>query len=115
MKISHEKKLTVKKVRSSWKTLVRTLVLTCALLLPPSPTQAANPLPEKRSIRDRVELVRETLKLRLAKDQAAESKLSFSARALAQWGNWGNWRNWGNWNNWNNWKNWGNWGNWGNI
>ncbi|HEY2971776.1 MAG TPA: hypothetical protein VGJ48_04630 [Pyrinomonadaceae bacterium] len=116
---SSEKRTMVKKLKSSLKALTRATVLGIALLLSSSPAQAAsNPPPGKRSIRERVELVRETLKQRVAKEQIPGSQLSFSERALAQWGNWGNWGNWNNWvnwNNWNNWRNWGNWGNWGNV
>jgi hypothetical protein len=95
--------------------LTRAAILTCTLLLPGFPAKAAGVPPSARSIRERVDLVRQTLKQRVANDQTSGRNLSFSERALAQWGNWGNWRNWGNWNNWNNWRNWGNWGNWGNV
>jgi hypothetical protein len=116
MKSSDEKRTKVKKPKSPFRALTRATVLASTLLLSGSPTQAASnhPISEK-SIRERVELVRETLKQKVANDQIPGSKLSFSEKALAQWGNWGNWRNWGNWSNWNNWRNWGNWGNWGNV
>jgi hypothetical protein len=111
----------MKDLKSLLKDLTRATVLATTLLFSNSPAQAAsNPLPSKRSIRERVELVRETLKRKAANGSISGSNLSFSERALAQWGNWGNWGNWSNWNNWlnwnnwNNWRNWGNWGNWGN-
>jgi len=117
--ISHEKRTIVKRLKSSFKALTRVTVLTCTLLFPNFSAQSASiPPASKRSIRERVDVVRETLKQKVAKEQPLGSKLSFSEAALAQWGNWGNWGNWNNWlnwNNWNNWRNWGNWGNWGNV
>jgi hypothetical protein len=120
MKITPDETRTiVRRLKSSLKALTRTTVLTAALLLPNSSVQSASLNPVKdRSLRDRVDLVRKTLRQKVAKEQSSESKLSFSESALAQWGNWGNWGNWNNWinwNNWNNWRNWGNWGNWGNV
>ena len=109
----------MKKLKLSLQALTRATLLMCALLLPNFSAQSATvPPPSKRSIRDRVDVVRETLKSKVAKDQTTGTKLSFSESALAQWGNWGNWGNWNNWvnwNNWNNWRNWGKWGNWGNV
>ncbi|HEY3040899.1 MAG TPA: hypothetical protein VGJ66_19325 [Pyrinomonadaceae bacterium] len=108
----------MKKLKSSLKALTRAAILTSTLLLPNFPAKAAGVPPSARSIRERVYLVRQTLKQRVANDQTSGSNLSFSESTLAQWGNWGNWRNWNNWlnwNNWNNWRNWGNWGNWGNV
>src|SRR6266498_810481 len=111
---SNEKRAMVKKLRSSLKALTRAAILTATLLLPNISAQPANiQEANKRSIRERVDLVRETLKQKVA-EQATGNKLSFSERALGQWGNWGNWGNWNNWVNWNNWNNWRNWGNWGN-
>ena len=119
MKSTSDEKRVMKKLKLSLKALTRATLLTCALLLPNFSAQAATvPPASKRSIRDRVDVVRETLKYKVAKDQTTETKLSFAESALAQWGNWGNWGNWNNWvnwNNWNNWRNWGNWGNWGNV
>lgn len=112
---SDENQTTIKKLKLSLKALTSALVLAVALLLPVSPSQGASNPPSKKSIRDRVGLVRETLKQKAVNDQIPGTKLTFAERALAQWGNWGNWGNWANWNNWNNWRNWGNWGNWGNF
>ena len=120
MKITSDEKITkVGRLKSSLKALTRASVLTATLLLSNSPAQPATLHPAReRSLRDRVDLVRETLKQKVAKEQSSGSKLSFSERTLAQWGNWGNWGNWNNWvnwNDWNNWRNWANWGNWGNV
>src|SRR6185436_2676197 len=120
MKImSDEKKTIVKKLKSSLQALTMASVLTAALLFPNSTAQPASLHPAgDRSLRDRVDLVRETLKRKVAQEQPPGSTLSFSERALAQWGNWGNWGNWNNWVNWNNlnnWRNWANWANWGNV
>jgi hypothetical protein len=116
---SVEKGVILKRMKSSIKALTRVIVLAGALLLPSSPALAAGvSSTPKKSIRGRVELVRKTLNHKVANDQIPVSKLSFSERAVAQWGNWGNWGNWNNWvnwNNWNNWRNWANWGNWGNF
>lgn len=112
---SDEKRTTIKKLTSSLKALMSALVLAGALLFPVSSAHAASNPPSKKSIRDRVGLVRETLKQKAVNDQIPGTRLTFAERALAQWGNWGNWGNWANWNNWNNWRNWGNWGNWGNF
>jgi hypothetical protein len=106
----------VKNFKSTLKALSRITVLTCTLLFSSFSAQPATITPvSKKSIRDRVELVRDMLKQRVANEQTAQGKLPYSLRELAQWGNWGNWANWANWNNWNNWRNWGNWGNWGNL
>jgi hypothetical protein len=109
----------VKKLKASIKALTRATVLASTLLFSTSPVLAASNSPAcKKTIRERVEIVRETLKQKVANDQGPQTRLSFSEKALAQWGNWGNWGNWNNWlnwNNWNNWRNWGNWGNWGNV
>jgi hypothetical protein len=120
MKImSDEKKTIGKKLKSSLQALTMASVLTATLLFPNSTAQPASLHPARdRSLRDRVDLVRETLKRKVAQEQPPGSTLSFSERALAQWGNWGNWGNWNNWvnwNNWNNWRNWANWANWGNV
>jgi hypothetical protein len=116
---SVEKGVILKRMKSSIKALTRVIVLAGVLLLPSSPALAAGvSSTPKKSIRGRVELVRKTLNHKVANDQIPVSKLSFSERAVAQWGNWGNWGNWNNWvnwNNWNNWRNWANWGNWGNF
>lgn len=106
-------------IKSPIKALMRVTVLATVLVFSSSPAPAAGvPQPTKKSIRQRVELVRETFRQKVANDQIPIGGLSFSERALAQWGNWGNWGNWNNWvnwNNWNNWRNWANWANWGNI
>lgn len=116
---SDEKRTISKKLKSSFQAVARATVIAGTLLVSTSPVHpATNPDASKKSIRERVGVVRETLKQKVAADQNPVSKLSFSERAMAQWGNWGNWGNWNNWvnwNNWNNWKNWGNWGNWGNF
>ena len=112
-----EKNITMKNLKSSFKALIKAAVLASTLLVSSVLARPASVPPASKSIRERVELVRETLKQKVANTQAPGSKLSFSERALFQWGdwgNWGNWNNWVNWNNWNNWRNWGNWGNWGN-
>jgi len=106
------------KVKSCMKALARVPMLLAALLLSGFLAPSVNAAPAKKSISDRVELVRDTLKRKASIDQAQTKTLSYSERLLSQWGNWGNWGNWNNWlnwNNWNNWRNWGNWGNWGNI
>lgn len=108
----------LKKLRSWLKTLARVPVLLTALLLSSFLAPAANAAPAKRSINERVELIRDTLKRKASQDQTPTTNLSYSEKLLSQWGNWGNWGNWNNWlnwNNWNNWRNWGNWGNWGNV
>ena len=107
-----------RKLKSCAKSLARVPVLVTALLLPSFPGSIANAAPLKKSINERVELVRDALKRKASDPQLPANNLSYSERALAQWnnwGNWGNWNNWLNWNNWNNWRNWGNWGNWPNI
>jgi hypothetical protein len=119
MSTSEKGSAIVKNLKLTLKTLSRAMVLTGTLLLSSFPAQPASITPaNKKTIRDRVELIRERLNDRTANEQVAQDKLSYSVRALAQWGNWGNWGNWNNWlnwNNWNNWRNWGNWGNWGNF
>ena len=108
----------LQKLKLCAKALARVPVLASALLLANSSAPAANVAQTKKSINERVELVRDTLKRKAMNDQSPANNLSYSERALAQWnnwGNWGNWNNWANWANWNNWKNWGNWGNWGNV
>jgi hypothetical protein len=115
---SVEKVGVLKSLNSSIKAVMRVGVLTGALLLSSAPAPAASVPSTPKTIRERVALVRKTLKQKVASDQIPINKLSFSERALTQWGNWGNWGNWNNWvnwNNWNNWKNWANWGNWGNF
>jgi hypothetical protein len=103
----------LQKVRSCAKALARVPVLFTALVLSSFFAPPANAAPAKKSINERVELVRETLK-RKASALAPANNPSYSERLLSQWGNWGNWGNWNNWNNWLNWNNWANWGNWGN-
>jgi hypothetical protein len=118
MKTSSSSKLTNAKhsLKSYSKALTRALVLTCTLLLPSFSVQSARAaVPERKSVRERAELVRATLKQKVASGQMQEGDVSFAERSLAQWGNWGNWNNWLNWNNWNNWRNWANWGNWANV
>lgn len=104
----------VRKLTSCAKALARVPLLVIALLLSNSSATAVNAAPAKKSINERVELVRNTIRRKASNDQAPANSLSYSETRLAQWGNWGNWGNWLNWNNWNNWNNWRNWGNWGN-
>jgi len=69
----------------------------------------------QQTLEQRVKLVSDALRLKLAEDNRSGSleAKGDSDELLAQWGNaWGNWNNWRNWNNWYNWGNWGNWGNW---
>lgn len=108
----------LRRLQSGAKALARIPVLVAALLLSNSVAPAADVTQTKKSINERVELVRDTLKLKVSNHQQKTDDLSYSETALTQWGNWpnwGNWNNWFNWNNWNNWRNWGNWGNWGNF
>jgi len=114
-----EKSAKSNRIKSSLTALTRAAVLTTTLLFSSPSAQAGSiTVTPKKSIRERVELVRQTLKQKVD-EKTARSQLSFSERSLTQqwnnWGNWGNWNNWLNWNNWNNWRNWGNWGNWGNF
>src|SRR5689334_11017486 len=106
------------KLKSCMKALARKPMLVAALLLSGFLAPSANSAPARKSLNERVELVRATIKQKGSMDQAPAKNLSYSERLFSQWGNWGNWGNWNNWlnwNNWNNWRNWGNWGNWGNI
>jgi len=108
----------LKKLRAYAKRFARVPVLATALLLSNSTTPAAEAAQPQKSINERVELIRSTLKRKVTTQQTSANNLSYSERTLTQWGNWGNWGNWNNWinwNNWNNWRNWGNWGNWGNV
>lgn len=119
-RILNEKSAKSNRLRSWLQALTRAAVLTTTLLFSSPSAQATGaPVTPKKSIRERVELVRHTLKQKVADEKITGSQLSFSERSLTQqwnkWGNWGNWNNWVNWNNWNNWRNWGNWGNWGNF
>jgi len=104
-----------KKLKSLTKALTRVPVLITALLLSSFSAPAASGAPEKKSINERVELVRDTLKRKATNGQIPTSSLSNSESTQVPWGNWGNWGNWANWGNWNNWNNWGNWGNWRNF
>jgi hypothetical protein len=108
----------LKKVKVCVKAVARVPLLVIALLLSSFFAPATNAAPAKKSINERVGLVRDTLKRNASQAQTPSNNLSYSERLLSQWGNWGNWGNWNNWvnwNNWNNWRNWGNWGNWGNF
>lgn len=118
VKISRLKPAILKRLQSCVKTVARVQVLVAALLLSSAVTPAADITQTKKSINERVQLVRETVKRRTTNAQLQSNDSSYSERTLTQWGNWGNWGNWNNWvnwNNWNNWRNWGNWGNWGNF
>lgn len=114
MKAKKVKKRSRKNLKSSLKAATASAVLAGSLLVSTPSTAAARVNERAGSIQERVNAVRTLLELKLAADDSAASKLSYSEMELTQWGNWGNWGNWNNWKNWNNWNNWGNWANWGN-
>jgi hypothetical protein len=67
-----------------------------------TPDDAGEPLPEIRSIAERIELLRERIRS-VESEEHRESDLT----RIGQWVNWPNWNNWGNWPNWRNyWPNW---------
>lgn len=106
-----------RKTQNSLKAAAASAILASSFLVPTSASVGAADNKRVASIRERVKTVRTLLREKLAADNDAVAKFSYSEMELAQWGNWGNWgkwNNWGNWNNWNNWANWGNWGNWRN-
>lgn len=113
MKEKKDKKRTGKSTNSSLKAATASAILAGSFLVGAAPVNATD---TKRvgTIRERVRAARTVLQEKLAADDSAFSKLSYSEIELTQWGNWGNWGNWNNWRNWNNWNNWANWGNWGN-
>lgn len=112
---SFSKQHILNKVKSSVRALARVPMLLAALLLSGFLAPSVNAAPAKKSINERVELVRDTLKRKTSVDQVHVKNLSYSEKLFSQWGNWRNWVNWNNWLNWNNWNNWKNWGNWGNF
>ncbi len=75
MKItSDENQTAIKKLKLSLKALTSALVLAGALLLPVSPSRASSNPPSKKSIRDRVGLVRQTLKQKTVNDQITRNQ-----------------------------------------
>ena len=99
------------KLKSALKTATVGTVLAGGMLIPTA--KAAEVSGPRQTLEQRVKLVSDAMRMKLAEDNRSNSIQGGGHGAdglLAQWGN-----SWGNWNNWNNWRNWGNWGNWGNF
>ena len=110
-----------KKLLDILKQSAGSLVITSAIISPPTATAAVNPPPDK-AVSARVQRIQD----QIGQPQTNADGPQTMGWQFPLWGNWSDWndnpwRDWGDWANhpWHNWGNWGkhqwhNWGDWNN-
>jgi hypothetical protein len=106
-----------KKLLDILKQSAGSLVITSAIISPPTATATENPPPDK-AVSARVQRIQD----QIGQPQTSADGPQTMGWQFPLWGNWSDWndnpwRDWGDWANhpWHNWGNWGNhqWHNWG--